>query len=239
MAKKFKSGRCIHCLAYFEELTSDHVFPDAWYPDFTPRNIEKWQAPSCKKCNSIHGKNESDLLQRIGLCLSPSEIKSCGIPIKALRAINPAAARNDKDSQHRLQRKLKTIKELIPTEKIRQEAIFPGFNKTEEAILTNLPGVLVPEDGLTMLGEKLVRGLTYILDNMLIESDHVVHVLFLHPPDDQPLIDLLNKFGGEYRCGPGIRIRRGITADDPICGVYEVEIWGKLKMYATVELAST
>lgn len=236
MAKKFKSGKCIHCLIDYDELTSDHVFPDAWYPDSTPPNIEKWQAPSCPKCNSNHGKNENDLLQLIGLCLNPSEIKACGISKKALRAINPG--RNHKDSQHRLQRKQRTLRKLIPSEKIPVESLYPSFGIRDETASEHLPGVLVPKDGLEMLAEKIVRGLTYVLDHKLVESDHVVSVLFLRPPDDEQFINLLNTFGSEYHCGPGIKIRRGTCADDPVCGVYEIEIWGKLKMYATVELAS-
>jgi len=48
MAKKFPQGRCIHCLEEFSSLTSDHVFPDSWYPETTPDNLEKWQMPDTK-----------------------------------------------------------------------------------------------------------------------------------------------------------------------------------------------
>lgn len=48
MLKKFSNTRCVYCLKHFEELTSDHVLPRAWYPDNVPENIEKWQVPSCK-----------------------------------------------------------------------------------------------------------------------------------------------------------------------------------------------
>ena len=44
---KQQVGRCVHCLKDNVVLTSDHMFPKAWYPDATPENLEKWQFPAC------------------------------------------------------------------------------------------------------------------------------------------------------------------------------------------------
>src|SRR5258707_602015 len=67
MAKK--TGKCVHCLKDNVELTSDHMFPKAWYPDATPKDLEKWQIPSCLDCNQRYGKLENDLLGRVALTL--------------------------------------------------------------------------------------------------------------------------------------------------------------------------
>jgi len=34
------------------QVTDEHIFPLSWYPDDTPGNIWKWQAPSCFERNN-------------------------------------------------------------------------------------------------------------------------------------------------------------------------------------------
>jgi hypothetical protein len=67
MAKKI--GKCVHCLKDNVELTEDHMFPKAWYPDTTAENLEKWKIPSCLECNQRLGKLERDLIGRLALTL--------------------------------------------------------------------------------------------------------------------------------------------------------------------------
>ena len=89
MAKRPPAGKCVHCLKYSDNLTWDHVFPQAWYPDTTPPNIEKWKIPSCPRCNREYGKLEEDLLWRLGLSVDPKDQKSLGITNKVLRSTKP------------------------------------------------------------------------------------------------------------------------------------------------------
>ena len=72
MSKNPNVGKCVHCLKDPVVLTSDHMFPRAWYPDATPENLEKWQIPSCVECNHRYSKIEGDLLNRVALTLTRS-----------------------------------------------------------------------------------------------------------------------------------------------------------------------
>ena len=112
MAKKLGPGKCVHCLKDAEERNSDHVFPESWYPDSTPPNVEKWQIPSCIPCNTDYGKLEQDFLLKVGLCLDPFEPASASIVQKSLRSLKSlppvatretpgTAKRNDKNSSRR------------------------------------------------------------------------------------------------------------------------------------------
>lgn len=104
MAKKFPPGHCVHCTKYFDELTSDHVFPQAWYPKSTPPNLEKWQVPACTKCNRDYGRLEEELLLLIGTCLSNERLESLGIGTKVVNAVDPSRGRNEKDESIRLRK---------------------------------------------------------------------------------------------------------------------------------------
>jgi len=53
--------------------TWDHVFPRSWYPDNTPKDLEKWQVPACQPCNANYGKLENQLMILLGMCVDPSK----------------------------------------------------------------------------------------------------------------------------------------------------------------------
>jgi hypothetical protein len=113
MAKKLGPGKCVHCLKDVEERNSDHVFPESWYPDSTPPNLEKWQIPSCIPCNTDYGKLEQGFLLKVGLCLDPFDLASASIVQKSLRSLNPAAGRDARDAQHRQAKRHKIIAEAL------------------------------------------------------------------------------------------------------------------------------
>lgn len=235
MAKKFPPGACIHCLGHFEELTSDHVIPESWYPKTTPDNFEKWQAPSCRECNRMLGQAENDLLLRLGLCLDPKELRSFGITDKAIRSINPNYAKKNKDRLHRDKRRKNILRNLIPYDQIPKESIFPnfglhyGFQKEEQ------PGILIKEEDLKKITEKIVRGTSYVIDGNYIDKNYKIDIFFTHNESASELIDVINKFGNYYKLGPGITLGRAVVPEDPICCLVAVEIWGKLRLYAAVQ----
>ncbi len=103
MAKKPDPGRCVHCLQFHDELTWDHVFPESWYPDTTPEDLEKWKIPACLPCNKDYGRIEEDLLIKLGLCIDPKNHRGAGIAFKAVRALRSDYGKNDKDANLRRQ----------------------------------------------------------------------------------------------------------------------------------------
>lgn len=234
MAKKFRNTRCVYCLQFFEELTSDHVFPKSWYPKTTPLNLKKWQVPACGECNSKYSKVEGELLQIAGLCLDPTEFKSLGIADKVLRSLDPGSGRTDTDRLHRQKQQEKVLKSLVPGHKIPREACLPGFGPQGDVPLEKQMGVLVPERQLKVLGEKLVRGITHLKNKTYIDQNHKVDVFFAPEEGGQLVANEIKHFGQEHHCGPGIRIGVAFLPDDPQSGLFDIEIWGKWPMYATV-----
>src|SRR5712671_909800 len=126
MARSPEKGKCVHCLKDPVDRTWDHMFPKAWYPDTTPENLEKWQIPSCRECNERLGKLEHDLIGRVALTLDVNNAASKGLAEKALRAIDPAAARNDGDAAARDARAKKILGDMFKGEQIEGKNIVPG-----------------------------------------------------------------------------------------------------------------
>jgi hypothetical protein len=234
MAKKFKNTRCTYCLKHFEELTSDHVFPRGWYPETTPKNLEKWQVPACEECNTKYSKVEGELLQKIGLCIAPDQFAALGIADKVLRSLNPKHARDSIDRRYREKGREKILKNLIPAVNSPLESIVPGFGLFSGTDPREQYAIPVPKSSIDLLGEKLIRGFTYEKHARYIEADHEVSIWVAHEEHAKPLIESIRRHGAEYHQGPGIKIGAAYTPEDPISGIFEIIIWGKLRLYGAV-----
>jgi hypothetical protein len=224
-------GPCIHCLQSSDALTWDHVIPSAWYPDSTPQDLEKWKIPSCVGCNSRYGSIENEILLRLGLCLSPEDAQAAGIAMKALRAIKPEFAKNEKDRRAR-EAKRQQIREEMFVVTNEHEGFFPGFG------LRDMPAsrlaVPVPQDILLAFGVKLARGLTYLETRKVIPSNYRVQVNFVHDHDLGDVNDLLKRYGKSSFRGPGVQVERAALPGDPSSSVSRVTMWGRYKSYVCV-----
>lgn len=234
MAKRPPPGRCVHCLGYFDELTWDHVFPEAWYPETTPPNIEKWKIPSCWICNQLHSKSEGGLLIRLGLCVAPDDPNSAGIVEKALRSMNPEYGKNERDSAARTALRQKILKELLEDDNIPYEAVYPGFGPQPGVHDKARVAVKISATSIRRLIEKIVRGITYIEDNSFIEKPFTVQLYTLTDESAAPLKAMLDSYGTLYEKGPGITVVRAVVPEDQTTAMYAIEIWGRLKGYAFI-----
>ncbi|HEY6299739.1 MAG TPA: hypothetical protein VIW95_08850 [Candidatus Binatus sp.] len=232
MAKKFTEGRCVHCLGYFKNLTSDHVFPDSWYPESTPPGIEKWQAPSCTHCNALNGRNEEDLLVRLGLCVERDHNASLGIERKVMRALDSSQGKNPKDANLRSLKRDKILRELRPANEIAIQTFMPNFGPSKTSGSLSIP---IPIEKLRTLGRKLVRGITYVLnDQLLIEADHAIDIHVVNEVGAAVARKLIYQYGGRYDRGPGITIGQARPSEDLQSGIFGIEIWGRVWLHATV-----
>ncbi len=215
-------------------MTSDHLLPKSWYPVNEREDFEKWQIPSCKDCNSKYGRIENNLLLSIGHCINPESNKSNGIVEKAIRARNPNYAKNEKDREHRLLKKEKLLRRLVKVESVPKESLFPQFNINDQNNNSSY-GILLSKKELEMFGEKIVRGITYIAHNIFIYKEYEISIIFQH---DENILDVraqISKFGKTYECGKAINVLAAFVEDVLPCGMFEIEIWGRLKMYGFVE----
>jgi hypothetical protein len=233
MSKTFGPGKCVHCLEDVAERNSDHVFPESWYPDTTPPDLEKWQIPSCIPCNKEHGKLEQDFLIKVGICLDPHDPASKSIVEKAVRSLKPSAGRNPRDAGHRLNKGRKILAEALHGNQIPDHGIYPGFENKgtndEEPV-----ALLIPVDSFRRITVKIVRGIYYIEDGVFIEPPYEID-FFALPEGGVPVwIDALDKFGTVYAREPGIVVRRAIVPEDIRLSLFEIIFWKQFKTYASV-----
>ncbi|MBW2324245.1 MAG: hypothetical protein JRF41_12155 [Deltaproteobacteria bacterium] len=189
--------------------------------------------PACKKCNEKYGKIEYDLLVRFGLCLDRTQEGAKGIPEKALRSINPKAGKNIKDSYHRQKIRQKTLREALMANEIPKTAILPGFGLHPSQDFADVIGITVGVNELEALGEKLVRGITYVSSGRYIEEDHEIKIYF-DPNQGAAFAELVEKYGTKHHRGPGISVSYAAAEDDPVSGVFDFTLWGTYRFWAAV-----
>jgi len=234
MPKPPPTGRCIHCLKYYDELTWDHVIPSAWYPESTKDNIEKWKVPSCQRCNKEYGEIEEELLIKLGLCLDPKDHKSSGIAQKALRALNPKHGKNKKDQKIRLAKREKILKKSLFGKNIPLEGRYPGFDRVMGTRSNNSMAVLISPEHINRFAEKIVRGITYLDRQEFIDEPFVIDHIVLPEEGNEHIHELLDQHGSIIEREPGIYIKKAISPDDNMSSIFYIELWGRLKLYAFV-----
>jgi hypothetical protein len=217
-----------------EERNSDHVFPESWYPDSTPLDVEKWQIPSCIPCNSDYGKLEQDFLIKVGFCLDPDDPASASIVRKALRSVKPGAARNPRDAQHRLGKAKWLVAQTLEGDQIPDHGIFPGMGERWAEIPGERVAITIPKESFEKITEKIVRGIYFVEDGAFIEPPYSIEVYVLPEEGIAPWTDALDRCGKTYSRGPGIAVRRAVAHDDRVRSLFEITFWKQFKTYATV-----
>lgn len=233
MKRKPSSGQCIYCLKQVDDLTWDHVFPKSWYPKATDRDLEKWTVPACVDCNSRYGKNEKELIEKIGLCISPKDPTYGGIGRKAQRAISPNHGHNEKDARHRLLKRKKIKDEALFFLEVPSYGILPGFGP-QKNIDRPLATVKISEKSIKLLGYKLIRGLTFVLDKRVIKQDYKIEIFI---PDERKIRDLIRemeRLGTKYYRGPGFEFTRAVAADNEFAQLFMIKILGRLRIHAAI-----
>ena len=235
MAKKPGPGKCVHCLRDVEERNFDHVFPKAWYPDSTPPDLEKWQIPSCLRCNTEYGKLEQDFLLKVGMCLDPFAPASASIVRKMARSLNPAFGRNPRDAQHRLGKARNILSQTRQGDQIPSHGFFPGLGD-RWAMSDERVAVPIPKLSFKRVTEKIVRGVFYIEDKKFIEPPYKIDFYAVEDRDATLVERMLDQFGSEYAREPGIVVRRAIAHEDGVSAVFAITSWQQFKTYAVVSV---
>ena len=233
MPRRPPPGRCIHCLKQFDQLTWDHVLPDSWYPELAD-NHEKWQAPSCEFCNNELGKLEENLLTKFGLCLDPLDKNSQGIPEKVIRSLNPEVGRNERDKEFRQKRRKKTQNETRVLEEPPSQNIFPNFGPLPNVIYQEYPTIEINPEDLEKFARKVVRGIAYIADKSFIEDNYEIEIFFLENDKAEGMKKFVDTNSEVFDRKPGLLAKRRLVENDPVGGIYYIEIWYRFIFFAVV-----
>ncbi len=225
--------KCVHCRTELTDITVDHVFPDRWFPDSTPLNIQRWTVPSCKKCNSDFGALEERLRAYIIPSIEEGKKEISGLREKVYRSFGIDLKDNLETEELDKRRNLakKTYNQLKPVSSV--ATFYPGFGPTERYSLEKQHAIEIPDDLLTKIFEKIVRGAEYVLnEKRIVEPPFEVSVFI---GEDILKFEVLKiDFNKTENLGPGFRIQR-LAGNESV--LYKIVIWGRLVGYGSIGLS--
>ena len=222
----------MHCLRFSKSITSDHGFPDSWYPDTTPTRVQRWTAPSCPKCNGELGRLEKDLLIRVVLCIDPKKEAVSGLSSKVLRSLGfDADGLSEAEKSHRERLRVRLRSELIPYADVAGgPGAIPGLGPYE-----NSPwAVPIPWASLSIVAEKIARVCEHKVEGRFVESPYGVRTSVDSTGGVVP--EPLLPFARVIDFGPGFRVTRLSPIEDPRIVRYWISIWDTLHLRAYIDL---
>jgi hypothetical protein len=229
-------GRCIHCQEPLAKPTKDHVFPSSWYPDTTPKGLERWTAPSCGRCNQELGRLEKDLLVFFACCMDPTKPATRGLYQRVRRTMGlGVSGLSDAEMLHRAARRRKLLDEAQPYSSDMLPHIIPGLGPYPEAPASLKRQLTVKVESVHAVIRKIVRGCEYWLaGGRIVEPPYEITIIF---PTETPefVNQVMAAFAmGPVHLGPGLRIRRGEAHDAPLSALYELVMWERITVYAII-----
>ncbi len=238
--------KCIHCLQKLKKKTRDHVFPDSWYPDNTPDNVQRPTAPSCGSCNNRYGALEEEFLYKLGLCLDHSKAEASGINKKNLRSLGVGNKHelSEKELQTRREIGQRIISEMRPYSPDLGIPLFPGLEHHSKIPEKERAVLLLPEGLIEECVRKIVRGLEYINGNSrYIESPYQLQVFAFPKETKVKELEMFHtnfeNFGVISNFGPGFRVERvNFNVNGHNLTSYKILIWGQILVYANIALAN-
>lgn len=232
MAKRYP--KCVYCLKN-TAITKDHVFPKSWFPEITPPEAQRWTVPCCFPCNQKFGKIEEELLLLFGMCVDPLDYPSLGIAEKALESINDKAEDIDgREKEIRKRKRQRLLKKILHGPQIPTQSVLPDFGPSLILPINQLHALPISSRKMSKFAEKLVRGFVYKNTKIYIDENHEIEVYFSNNRAISIIMDKIDRYGKREYCGPGIRIGAAYANDDPQSGLFDILVWQRLHMYASI-----
>ena len=170
----------------------------------------------------------------LSLCVNPNIPQSSGIYKKLVRAFDPSCGKNEKDRKAREKKRSALRQKLMHGEEIPDHGIYPGLDAKFDLPKEEQMAVPVPASYFERLGEKIVRGVTYIESGLFIDPQFSIKTHIVNEHGAVGFEEALHKFGQSLSCGPGIAVNRAMMEEDKIAGIYKITIWQEFILYLTV-----
>ena len=148
--------------------------------------------------------------------------------------MDASQGKNPKDQRIRAQKRQKILGQFLRDQEIPDTAVYPGFEEKWGRPKREQIALPISANSLKRIVEKIIKGIVYIEDNRFLNAETEIFHHVVSDEDAIPLKEVLNQFGTRHSREPGIEVLRAVTPDDGVSSLYEITIWGKFRMFASV-----
>jgi hypothetical protein len=177
----------------------------------------------------------------MAMCVDPTKAEASGLSKSALASMGIGVSNIDDAERARRRALLKRIMEdVIPAKDLGDTPLLPGLGFHEGFTVEEQSAIVVPEDLLKRVAEKILRGCEYKLNHeSYIKPPYQLNVYFAHDTDvaDSEIFKLLKTSS----LGPGLEIGRGESPDDGHEHIifYKLLVWGTVPIYGIIDKSIT
>jgi hypothetical protein len=216
----------------FKEVTQDHVIGESWYTS-SAEDLERWKVPACRKCNNQLSAIEKAVLVRLAFCLDPKNEAHRPICERALRAVDPSAAKTPREARHRMALRQKMQRELKFFEHRDSHGIMPSFADNFDA--GSRYGVLISGEQYRGLGEKWAKGLYRYHLKKLVPKDATFDVYSADAETERAAFSHVQSDLVLLHRGPDLQVLMHHTAGPGVeSTLFSVRIWQRFKMQMAI-----
>jgi len=173
-------------------------------------------------------------LWRLGLCIDPAEQASLGVTDKVIRSVKPEFAKSPKDAAARRRKLERIVRQLKIVTKLPEVGVLPNLGIIPGLEYPAIAQISIDNVALEKLGEKIIRGLTYISTEQFIGHTYSINVYILEDEKGREFVALVQTRGATHESGPGIKVSYAFTVEGGAASLWYIEIWGRLKLYGAV-----
>ncbi len=220
---------CAYCTQMVSRPEAEHVFPESWYPDGTPR-AEMAFVPSCRGCNHFYGKVEERLGRVLLMCVDPRITPQIGsVHRRVERSIRP----RDIFDKHRAgkRRSLQASIQILGREDVADalpSPVHPQFGpmRTPGGLSADgAPALRYNPNDLDIVTQKLVRGVYWLCQGQPLPLPVSVDTPVMTDNPGRVVRSVLDQ-GLELRgFPPAFVYTGGVSASDPLVSIWFFVIW--------------
>ncbi|MBW3565470.1 MAG: HNH endonuclease [Acidobacteria bacterium] len=232
LKRRKQYGVCTFC-GKEGEVTDEHIFPESWYPDDTPKNEPKWIAPSCYECNHVkYAPKEARIFPFLAMTAEPDHPGAKGIGQRGFRAADETQGKNDRDkaARARVRELMRERMQIVKPHEVAEGADYLGWRHQNNELLTTY---VKEEDILPVIG-KIARGVMYLVAGKRVDERYSVHPF-------RELSKVPSKFKdrkSDYStsCGPGIVVDIAFFQPhlEPPAGFLQMKVWDTHIWYVAI-----
>jgi hypothetical protein len=153
---------------------------------------------------------------------------------KVMRSIDPSLAKTPRERSARTAKRERLQALLVEGREIPRAHTYPGLGERWGRPYEQQTAIQIPGAYFQRMTEKIVRGIFFIEDSVLIEPPHAIRHSAVDDARIPSVIAMLDGHATVHARLPGLLVRRVVMPGHEPGSVFEITFWGQVKSYATV-----
>jgi hypothetical protein len=152
-------GPCVYCRVEIA-VEREHVFPASWYPNNTPKTVQRLTVPSCRACNERWKGIEESVGHDLLMVFDPDHPDADGVLDSIMRGWDPGSTTDQREAERRSGRANAILKTTVWAKPHDRAPPLP-VQLPDGSVALSSPAREIDSRALNDLAEKFIRGVYF------------------------------------------------------------------------------